>query len=82
MGAVVSSSHVVSATPSSSEGGPLTLCPCSSVGSLSRDTVSMTCCNVGASHGLQLFTNCTSVGPLHGVQSFRNRLETRRIGVP
>jgi len=38
MGAAVSSSHI-SATPSSSEGGPLTLCPCSSVGSLPRETV-------------------------------------------
>jgi len=39
MGAEVSSSHVVSADPSSSGGGLLTLCPCSSVRSLSRATV-------------------------------------------
>jgi len=37
MGAVVS--HVVSATPSSSGGGLLTLCPCSSVRSLSQETI-------------------------------------------
>jgi len=39
MGVAVSSSHVVSATPSSSGGGLLTLCPCSSVRSLSGETV-------------------------------------------
>jgi len=39
MGAMVSSSHVVSATPSSSGGGLLTLCPCSSLRSLSWETV-------------------------------------------
>jgi len=39
MGVAVSSSHVVSATPSSSGGGLLTLCPCSSVRSLPRETV-------------------------------------------
>jgi len=39
MGTAVSSSHIVSAAPSSSGGGLLTLCPCSSVGSLPRETV-------------------------------------------
>jgi len=39
MGVVVSSSHVLSATPSSSGGGLLTLCPCSSVMSLSSQRV-------------------------------------------
>jgi len=39
MGVVVSSSHAVSAAPSSSGGGLLTLCPCSSVRSLSQETV-------------------------------------------
>jgi len=39
MGVVVSSSHVVSAAPSSSGGGLLTLFPCSTVGSLSREAV-------------------------------------------
>ena len=39
MGVAVSSSHVVSASPSSSGGGLLTLFPCSSVGSLPRETV-------------------------------------------
>jgi len=39
MGVTVSLSHVVSAAPSSSGGGLLTLCPCSSVRSLSRETV-------------------------------------------
>jgi len=36
---MVSSSHVVSVAPSSSGGGLLTLCPCSSMGSLSWETV-------------------------------------------
>jgi len=39
MGVMVSSSHVVSAAPSSSAGGLITLCPCSSVRFLSRDSV-------------------------------------------
>ena len=39
VGVVVSSSHFVSAAPSSSGGGLLTLSPCSSVGSLPRQTV-------------------------------------------
>jgi len=39
MGVTVSSSHAVSAAPSSSGGGLLTLCPCASERSLSRETV-------------------------------------------
>jgi len=39
MGVTVSSSHVVSAAPSSSGGGLLTLCPSSSVRALLRETV-------------------------------------------
>ena len=39
MGVAVSSSHVVPAAPSSSGGGLLTLFPCSSMGSLPRETV-------------------------------------------
>ena len=39
MGLALTSSHLVSAAPSSSQGGLLTLCPCSSVGSLPRETV-------------------------------------------
>jgi len=39
MGIMVSSSHVVSAAPSSSGGGLLTLFPCSSIRSLSQETV-------------------------------------------
>jgi len=39
MGVMVSSSHVGSATPSSSGGGLLTLCPCSSMRALSQETV-------------------------------------------
>jgi len=39
MGVEVSSSHVISAAPSSSGGGLFTLCPCPSVRSLSRETV-------------------------------------------
>jgi len=39
MEVAVSSSRVVSATPSSSGGRPLTLCPCSSMRSLSQETV-------------------------------------------
>ena len=39
LGVVVSSSHVVSVTPSFSKGGFLTLFPCSSMGSLPQETV-------------------------------------------
>jgi len=39
MGVTVSSSHVVSAAPSSSGEGLLALCPCSSVRSFSQETV-------------------------------------------
>jgi len=39
MGAAISSAHAGSAAPSSSGGGLLTLCHCSSVGSLSQETV-------------------------------------------
>ena len=39
MGVAVSSSHVVSATPCSSGEGLLTLCPCSSMGSIPREAV-------------------------------------------
>ena len=39
MGVMVSSSHIVSAIPSSSAGGLLTLCPCSSKWSLQLETV-------------------------------------------
>jgi len=39
VGVAVSSSHIVSAAPSSSGGGLLTLCPCSRVRSLSWETV-------------------------------------------
>jgi len=77
MGVAVSSSHVVSAAPSSSGGRLFTLFPCSSVKSLSREAVLHKFPNVSPSHGLQLFTNCPRVGPSHGVQSFRNRLLQR-----
>jgi len=63
---MVSSSHTVSAAPCPSGGGLLTLCPCSSVGSLPWRQNSMKCSKVSPSHGLQLFTNCPSVGPSHG----------------
>ena len=49
----------------------LTLCPCSSVGSLPRETVLHDCSSVGPSHGLQLFMNWPSVGLFHGVQSLQ-----------
>jgi len=39
MRVAVNSSHVVSADPSSSVGGLLSLCPCSSVESLSQENV-------------------------------------------
>jgi len=58
MGVMLSSSCVVSAAPSSSGGGLLTLFPCSSVGSLPRETV---------------LHELLQLSPAYGVQSFRNR---------
>jgi len=79
MGVTVSSSHVVSATPSSSGGGLLTLYPCSSVKDPHGRQFSTNFSNVSPSHGLQLFMNCPSVGPFQGVQTFRNRLFQREV---
>jgi len=62
MGVTVNSSHVVSAAPSSSGGRLLTLCPCSSVKSLSRAII---------------FQDPPQCGSFHSVQSFRNRLLQR-----
>jgi len=69
MGIVVSLSHVVSATPSSSHCSPAPMWG-PSHGRQSYTNFF----NVGPSHRLQLFKNCSSVCPFHRVQSFRNRL--------
>ena len=74
MGVTVSSSHAVSATPSSSGGELLTLCPAPAWGASHGRQFSIKFPSVSPSHGLQLFTNCPSVGPFHRVQFFRNRL--------
>jgi len=82
MGTAGSSSHVVSAAPSSSGRGLLTLCPCSSVRSLSRETVlhKLLQCEsflkAAALHKLPQWvlpagcsssgTGCSSVGPPQG----------------
>jgi len=80
MGIVVSSSHVVSAAPASSGGGLLMLCPFSSIGSLSRDTVLHKLLQhesfpraaapawVPSTGCSPSGTGCSSVGP-HGVTS-------------
>jgi len=72
MGVTVSSSHVVSAAPSSSGGGLLTLCPCSSARSLSWETVL---------HKLLLqresFPQAAALHKLPQCGSFRNRLFQR-----
>jgi len=65
MGVVVSTLHIVSASPSSSVGGLLTLCPCSSMGSLLWDTVLHKLSNVRLSYRLQIFTNCSSMSLFH-----------------
>jgi len=77
MGVMVSSSHVVSAAPSSSGGGLLTLFLCSSVMSLTREIVLHKLLQHESFPRLQLFTNHPSMGDFHGVQSFRNRLLQR-----
>jgi len=69
MGVVVSSSHVVSAAPSSSHSSPAPAWG-PSLGRQSSTNFS----TVGPSHGLQFCTNCPNVGPFHGVPCFRKRL--------
>jgi len=61
---MVSSSHFVSATPSSSGlRTPYTLPMLQHEGSSHRRQSSTNFSNLSPSHGLQLFTNCPSVGP-------------------
>jgi len=71
-GIAVSSSHIVSAAPSSSNSSQA---PAWSP-SHGKDS-SMNYTNMGPSHGLQFFMSCFRVGPFHRVQSFRNRLLQR-----
>jgi len=77
MGVVVSSSHIVSAAPSSSGGGLLTLCPCSTVRSFSQETVLHKLLQCESFLRAAALHELPSVGPSHGVQSFRNRLLQR-----
>jgi len=69
MEVMVSSSHIVSATPSSSHS-----CPAPPWGPSHGRQFPTNFSNVSPSHGLQLFMNYPSVGPSHEVQSFRNKL--------
>jgi len=68
MGIAVSSSHIVSATPSFSPS-----VPAPAWGPSYRRQSSTNCSNVSTSHGLQ-FIKCSSVGPFNKVPYFRNRL--------
>jgi len=63
MGVTVSSSHVVSAALSSSGGGLLTLCPCSSVGSFTQETVLHELLQCESFPQAAALMNCPSVGP-------------------
>jgi len=75
---MVSSSHIVSAAPSSSRGRtPHTLPLLQCEGSSHWRQFSTNFSKVSPSHGLQRFMNYARVGPSHGVQSFRNRLLQR-----
>jgi len=74
MGVSVSSSHVVSAAPSSSGGGLLTLFPGSNVRSLSWEAVLHKLLQCEFFPLAAASMNCPIVCPSHGVQSFRNRL--------
>ena len=62
MGVAVSSSLVFSAAPSSSRGGLLTLCACSSM---------------SPSHGRRFFMTFSNASPSHRVRLFRDRLLQR-----
>jgi len=70
VGARVSPLYVVSAAPSFSERGLLTLPLLQHEGSSWGKLFSTNFYNMSPSHGLQLFRDCASVGPSHGVQSF------------
>jgi len=74
MWAVVSSSHVVSAAPSSSGGGLLTLCPCSSMRSFSRETVLHKVLQSESFPWAAALHKLFQHGSLPRVQSFRNKL--------
>ncbi|KAK4830649.1 hypothetical protein QYF61_012492 [Mycteria americana] len=74
MGVAVSSSHVVSAAPSSSGKGLLTLFPAPEWGPSHERQSCTNFSNVSPSRGLQFFMDCSGMRPFHGVQSFRNRL--------
>jgi len=74
MGVMVSSSHIVSAAPSSSGGGLLTLLPCTSVRSLSRETVVHKLVQRESFPWAAALYKLPQGGSFHGVQSFRNRL--------
>ena len=69
MGVVVSSSHVVSATPPSSRSSPAP-----AWGPTHGRQSFMIFSSVSPSHGVQIFTKCSSVGPFHRVQSIKNGL--------
>jgi len=77
MGAAVSSSHVVCAAPSSSGEGLLTLCPCSSVRSLSQETVLHKLLQRESFPWAASLHELPQRGSFHRVQSFRNRLLQR-----
>jgi len=78
MEVTVSSSRVVSHAPSSSGGGLLTLCPCSSVRSLSWETVLHKLLQQGFfPEGFSSSLTAPAWVPSHRVQSFRNRLVQR-----
>ena len=69
MDVVVSSSHIVSAAPSSSGGRLLTLFPCSILGSLPQQTVLHELVQCESFHGAEVLCKLPSVGPSHGVTS-------------
>jgi len=77
MGVAVSSSHVVSAAPSSSGGRLLTLFPCSSVRSLPWETVLHKLLQSESFPWAAALHELPQHGSSHRVQSFKNRLLQR-----
>jgi len=74
MRVTVSSSHVVSAAPCPSGGGLLTLFLCSSMWSLSQETVLHKLLQHESFPWPAALHELPQLGPFHRVQSFRNRL--------
>jgi len=82
MGAVVSSSHIVTATPSSSEEDSSHCAPAPAWGPSCGRQFSTNFSNVSPSHSMQLFRDCSSVGPPWGHKSCQQTCSSTGSSLP